>query len=294
MVSVIIPAYNVGRIVGRAIESALAQTAPPLEIIVVDDGSSDDTGAVAEQYGAKVRVLRQANAGPAAARNRGARAAAGDWLAFLDSDDAWLPTKLERQLAYVGSPRIGLVCCLTNGSVSTDRITLQNLWEYNYIGMSGVVVRRAAFEEVGGFDDDPGLISVEDYNLWLRIAMRWEIAMVPENLFVYLPRAGSLSRQFERFALAYICNVDKIGPRLGIDPKNLAEKRLMILQGTARKAFSFRDLRAARRLYGRAFRLAPSLRRAAWWLATFAPPGLLDLRSVAFQVLKQVLKNDNA
>lgn len=290
MVSVIIPAYNAGRIVGRAIESALAQTAPPFEIIVVDDGSSDDTAAVAEKYAGKVRVLRQANAGPAAARNRGARAAAGEWLGFLDSDDAWFPTKLERQLAHVGSPRVGLVCCLTNGSVSADRITLQSLWEYNYIGMSGVLVRRAAFEDVGGFDDDPGLISAEDYNLWLRIAMRWEIAMVPENLFVYSPEAGSLSRQFERFAMAAIRNVDQIGRQLGIDPKVLAEKRLSILQENARKAFSFRDLKAARRLYGRAFRHAPSLRRAAWWLATFAPPGLLDMRSAAFQVLK----NDNA
>ncbi|HLH42987.1 MAG TPA: glycosyltransferase family A protein [Bryobacteraceae bacterium] len=290
MVSVIIPAYNAGRVVGRAIESALAQTLPPLEIVVVDDGSSDDTAAVAERYGAKVRVLRQANAGPAAARNRGARAAAGEWLAFLDSDDAWLPRKLERQLAHVGSPRVGLVCCLTNGSVSTDRITLESLWEYNYIGMSGVLVRRAAFDEVGGFDEDPGLISVEDYNLWLRIAMRWEIAMVPENLFAYLPETGSLSQQFERFALASIRNVDQIGRQLGIDPKVLAEKRLAILQGTARKAFSFRDLKAARRLYGRAFRQSPSFRSAAWWLATFAPQGLLEMRSSAFQVLK----NDNA
>jgi glycosyltransferase involved in cell wall biosynthesis len=286
VVSVIIPAYNVAGIVGRAIDSALAQTVSPLEIIVVDDGSRDETASVVEAYGGKVRLIRQANAGPAAARNRGARDAAGEWLAFLDADDAWLPTKLERQLAYVGAARVGLVACLTSGSVDDDNITLERLWNYNYIGMSGVLVRRAAFEEVGGFDEDPGLISAEDYNLWLRIAMRWEIAMVRERLFVYLPEAGSLSRQFERFALAAIRNVEQIGGQLGIDPKILAEKRLTILQENARKAFSFRDLRAARSLYGRAFRQVPSFKFAGWWLATFMPSRLLDMRSSAFQLLR--------
>src|SRR5687767_11564824 len=95
-VSVIIPAYNAALWVGRAIESALRQTVPPAEILVVDDGSSDDTAKTVEPYAPLVRLIRRDNGGPAAARNTGAKASLGGWLALLDSDDAWLPTKLER------------------------------------------------------------------------------------------------------------------------------------------------------------------------------------------------------
>jgi len=283
---VIIPAFNAARTIRRAIDSALAQTMAPAEIVVVDDGSEDNTACLAEVYGDTVRVVRQPNAGPAAARNHGARLALGDWLAFLDADDAWLPTKLERQLAYIGSPQTGLVACRTSAYSSGQKITLASLWEYNHIGMSGVLVRRSAFEEMGGFDEDPRLISAEDYNLWLRMATRWEIVAVSEDLFVYSPEAGSLSHQFERFAMAAIRNVDQIGGYLAIDPHVLEKKRVTILQENAYKAFSYRNLQVARRLFGRAFRGSPSIARAAWWLATFAPARVLDLRSSAFHSLK--------
>lgn len=99
-VSAVIPAYNAAGCVGRAIRSVLAQTRPVIEILVIDDGSCDDTSSVAERFGPPVRVIRQANAGPSAARNRGAWAARGEWLAFLDADDTWLPPKLERQAGH--------------------------------------------------------------------------------------------------------------------------------------------------------------------------------------------------
>src|SRR5438874_1191114 len=107
-VSVIIPAYNCAAYIGPAIASALSQRDVAVEVIVVDDGSTDETWHVLERFGDAIRTLRQANAGPAAARNRGARSAAGAWLAFLDADDEWLPEKLARQLALVDE-RTGLV-----------------------------------------------------------------------------------------------------------------------------------------------------------------------------------------
>src|SRR5580700_8639860 len=93
-ISVVIPAYNAARFVGSAIESALAQTSTPLEVLVIDDGSRDDTAAVVQQYAAPVGLLRQSNGGPASARNHGVRVARGEWIAFLDADDTWLPQKL--------------------------------------------------------------------------------------------------------------------------------------------------------------------------------------------------------
>lgn len=106
---------------------------------------------------------------------------------------------------------------------------------------------------------------------------------------MYLPEPGSLSQQLERFARAQMRNADQIGRHLGLDPRIVAEKRINILHETGRKAFSFRDLPVARRLLGQAFREAPSMGHAAWWLATFIPAWLLDLRSSAARLLKTVI-----
>jgi GT2 family glycosyltransferase len=109
-VSVVIPTYNRRDVVRRAIESALAQTYPPIEIIVIDDGSTDDTQAVLADYGARIRLIRQPNAGVCAARNRGIDAAGGDFVAFLDSDDAWEPWKIASQMAaFAAEPSLVVV-----------------------------------------------------------------------------------------------------------------------------------------------------------------------------------------
>ncbi|MBV1799994.1 glycosyltransferase [Siccirubricoccus sp. G192] len=134
-VSVIIPAYNAARSLPRTIDSVLAQTVPPAEIIVVDDGSADETAAVAEAYGDRVRVIRKPNGGPASARNLGAREATGEWLALLDADDQWLPEKLERQLPYTRPPEVGLVhalICQQPMNVPL-RLTFEDLWDRNWI-----------------------------------------------------------------------------------------------------------------------------------------------------------------
>ncbi|MHC4407236.1 MAG: glycosyltransferase family 2 protein [Planctomycetota bacterium] len=110
-VSVIIPCYNAARFLGEAIDSALDQSLPPLEVIVVDDGSTDRSAAIAQSYGSPVRLIRQRHEGESTARNRGIDEARGDWIAFLDADDLWMSTKLERQLE-VAQP--GVACVHTN------------------------------------------------------------------------------------------------------------------------------------------------------------------------------------
>ena len=114
IVSAIIPTYNRAHLVTEAIDSVLAQTYPHIEVIVVDDGSTDDTMARLAPYGSRIRVIRQENAGPAAARNKGIAASSGGLVAFLDSDDLWLPAKIERQVRLLQKAGTSIPCCLCN------------------------------------------------------------------------------------------------------------------------------------------------------------------------------------
>src|SRR5690349_3945565 len=121
--SVIIPAFNAADYIGHAIHCALTQTVPPLEVLVVDDGSTDKTAEVVSQYPPPVRLLRQSNAGPGAARNHGAREARGEWLAILDADDGWFSHKMELQLAYTTDPLVGVVHSREAGAGVSERAT---------------------------------------------------------------------------------------------------------------------------------------------------------------------------
>ncbi|MCC2667583.1 MAG: hypothetical protein K0Q72_54 [Armatimonadetes bacterium] len=257
---------------------------PPLEILVVDDGSQDDTAAVVQQYPSPVRLIRQANAGPAAARNRAAREARGEWLAMLDADDGWLPQKLERQLPYTNDPQVGVVHCWgpPSGEAVPPLLDFASMWLQNQVVNSSALIRRTAFEEVGGFDEDRALISVEDYNLWLRLLARgWTIATCPERLHEYTPAEGNLSGQFERMAHAELLNLEKLQQSLPVTPEMIRAKRIAIHEEYGRHLLHYRQLPAARRWLGYSLRRQPSPYRLACWLATFAPPAVLNLRRKA-------------
>ncbi len=280
--SVVIPAYNSAGCIRRAIDSALAQTLPPLEIIVVDDGSKDDTAAVVGAYSDPVRLIRQANGGPGAARNHGARVARGEWIGLLDADDAWLPHKLATQLLFTRSDKTGVVHAAVLSGATQDipeRATFERLWSRNVVKTSTVLVRKSAFEQVGGFDEDRALIGVEDYNLWLRLARAgWDIVYCPEVVCDKTDVPGSLSNQIERFVKAERENVEKLAASLDLPEEMVRRKRAALAEEYGRLFFHYRQMQGARELLSGALKQEPSPGRCAWWLATYLPPALLDWR----------------
>ncbi|MGD0939356.1 MAG: glycosyltransferase family A protein [Terracidiphilus sp.] len=211
-ISVIIPAYNAERYIAEAIESCLSQTYAPHEIIVVDDRSSDRTAEIAESFAPRVRVIRLAeNVGVATARNQGIQASTGDWLAFLDADDYFLPEKLELQrrcaqqnaravLIYTGFRIIAVDGSESGGQFIPPGELLPMLRYRNRMNASSVIMRRDAFDSVEGFD--PSLRIAQDWDMWLRVAARFSVelfAAVPEPLVVYRRVAGSLSSSAMRY-----------------------------------------------------------------------------------------------
>jgi glycosyltransferase involved in cell wall biosynthesis len=197
-VSVVIPVHNGARFVGEAIRSALTQTVPPFECIVVDDGSTDATAEVLAGFGPEVRVLRQERRGVSAARNAGMGAARGDLFAFLDADDVWLGHKLDRQLAaLVAHPDAGAVCSgyvITDEALDGRRAVLfadgpasaepAMLLEGAGIGFSFTgLVTRAAAEATGPFDER--LSTSADLEYARRVAQRVGLVRVGEPLALY-------------------------------------------------------------------------------------------------------------
>jgi len=211
-ISIVIPAYNAELYLRTAIESCLNQTCPPHEIVVVDDGSTDGTAAVAASFSGRVRLVSLPNnMGLPTARNRGVQASAGDWIAFLDADDWFLPDKLERQRRCAQENRqavliyTGFRIIATDGSECDGRFFSPNellpmLRYRNRMHVCSVMMRRDVFEAIGGFD--PSLRAAEDWDLWLRIAARYSVAAfaaTPEQLVVYRRVPGSLGSSAMRF-----------------------------------------------------------------------------------------------
>jgi glycosyltransferase involved in cell wall biosynthesis len=209
-VSAILPAFNCSSFLAAAIDSALGQQGMDVEVVVVDDGSNDDTPAVMASYRGRIIALRQANRGPSAARNAGIAATRGEFVAFLDADDTWEPGKTLTQVAYLERhPACGLVFCdVFRMSQAGRRLApivgahapqipvgkcLPELFLGNRVLIPGVMVRRSVLDLVGVFDES--LRSAEDYDLWLRIAEVAEIGFLPEPLASWREREGQASRQ---------------------------------------------------------------------------------------------------
>lgn len=219
LVSVIIPVYNGEEFVGQALESALRQTHHNLDIIVVDDGSIDGTRSIVDSIAAKdsrVRVIIQANGGVARARNRAIAASRGEYIAPLDADDLWAPTKIERQLRRMleAGPDTGLVYSwwvwIDQNSSVLDRSprwmiegdALEMLLRVVFIGNASVpLFRRSCLEYVGGYNEDladANAEGCEDWEIGLRVAHRYRVAVVPDVLVGYRRRPGSMSLGIDR------------------------------------------------------------------------------------------------
>lgn len=233
-VSAVIPTYNRARFLPAAVASVRAQTHPCAEIVIVDDGSSDDTAAVVAALGAGVRYVRQANAGPAAARNRGIREAGGDLVAFLDTDDRWLPGKIEAQVAlFRREPALGLACAdmsiedgggrvmvasnfvkrgLQAGFATLDGAPIpdapRRLLQVNFVNTSTVVAPRALLLALDGFDTR--LRYGEDLELWLRIAARHPLACVASVQEVRVEHDSNVTRSIEPMLRGYVAMAEVI------------------------------------------------------------------------------------
>lgn len=203
MFSVVIPAYNCARWVGEAVLSALREGRDDVELIVVDDGSTDDTWEALAPFRDRARLFKQENAGVAAARNRGIAEATGLWIAFLDADDRFRPGHLERLArAIAANPEAGLIyadAMVIDGegreikqkiSPGPGNDPFLNLLLKNSITTSAAAVRRACLDQVGGFY--PGLKGPEDWDLWLRLAQSFPVIHVPEVSVDYRRQAGGL------------------------------------------------------------------------------------------------------
>jgi glycosyltransferase involved in cell wall biosynthesis len=210
LVSVIIPVYNSASTVVRSITSVLEQTFTHREIIVVDDGSTDNLLEVLSPY--DVRIVRQSNSGASAARNHGCSIAKGEFLAFLDADDFWHPDKLRQQIYAMKKGPTARYCVTESCRVFSSNPNIKDFWPENkgylqaevinfprvfespYFGTPGVVMPKSIFESCGGFNEN--LITAEDVDLWLRAAYGGFVLKIPEILFCVVSNENSLSAKF--------------------------------------------------------------------------------------------------
>ena len=186
-ISVIMPAFNAAPHIGQSIQSVLAQTFDDWDLIVVDDGSTDETATVAGSFSdSRIRCLRRENGGQAAARNTGIVNTQGEFIAFLDADDLWLPEKLDRQIEVARRTSADVVYCdgyvfFDNGDdersdffavvpgLKDGATMMPLLYQYNRIATLSAMVKRDVIESVGLFDESRSFQNCEDYELWLRL-----------------------------------------------------------------------------------------------------------------------------
>ena len=206
-VSVVIPTFNRAWCLQDAVDSVQAQTFRDFEVIVVDDGSTDETAAMASTWEAPIRFLQQRNKGVSAARNAGIHAARGHFLAFLDSDDLWRPEKLARQVAFFDAQPEALICQTEETWIRRGvrvnpklRHRKPSGWIFEpslalcLVSPSAVMMRRDLFDAVGLFDEQ--LPACEDYDLWLRVSARYPVHLIETPLVVKRGgHADQLSRQ---------------------------------------------------------------------------------------------------
>ena len=258
-VSVVIPAYNAGRYIDQAVESVLAQTFDDLEVIVVDDGSTDDTQAVIDAFGVRVRYISQENSGVSVARNNGVAAGSGRYVAFLDADDTWLPHKLSRQLHALGESKDSRFSYTAAFVTDPDLNPIETrrpepgvtravlLLEGNVVGIgsSSVVCERELFRRAGGFD--PSLSQCADWDMWIRLSALTGFSYVDEPLLNYRQHGLNMSADpclLEEDSLRVLEKgfaMHDIEPDLAALRTRGLARNYMVLAGTYFQAGRYRD-----------------------------------------------------
>lgn len=220
LISVIIPAYNAEKYIASTLESVLTQTYTNIEVIVVDDGSSDDTQVILAGYSNKVIIIKTENLGVSHARNTGIEAAQGSWIAFIDSDDIWHPTKLYEQYTtlgnckwshcdsvYIGENQSGTVKRSDYSHIPTINVFDELIVE-NFITTSSVLIEKALLSEFGKFDEN--LHCLEDWKLWVEIARTNPLAYCDKALLEYRVYSGSTSRKARYVLPLHIALINNI------------------------------------------------------------------------------------
>lgn len=269
-VSAVIPAYNAARFLQNAIQSALAQTLPLLEIIVVDDGSSDETAAIAGRY--PITLIRHPrNRGLSAARNTGILASRGEWVAFLDADDTWHPEKTELQL-QAATTGVSAIC--GRRFPKTTEITFEEmLWKNIWGNPSSTIIRRDVLIALDLFDES--LPAAEDYNLWLRFLFAGHRVAVTQPLYNYTPPEDSLSRNAEKMFTSGMVNIDKIAALADLD-KSIVKRRKQLQRLEYIPSLIYqRRLSLARR---ETIKLGPRYWFRIPYLYAFLPQPILDIK----------------
>ena len=303
-VSVIIPAFNAGRTIAAALRSVFTQTYCDFEVIVVDDGSTDDTEARVAEWSDRVVYKRQRNGGPGRARNAGIAIASGRLIAFLDADDVWLPRKLARQVAYFERfPSTGLLHAAalvsraplttlreTADAVPLDCATQPPSHQFGPVFHGEVAINtltvmtpRDVLEDVGGFDERREL-HVEDWDLWLRIASRYPVGYTPLPLAIHRP-CGSMSSAVEKTYRGQEMVIGKAGPLCAIacarhagHPRQCMKSRLhRLYSDLGYERFWKGQMVPAREAYARALRIRPTDARAGcYYTASFVGCGWFE------------------
>lgn len=307
LVSVVIPTYNRASLIGRTIDNVFEQTYSNLEVLVVDDGSTDNTPGALQRFGDRIRIITQRNTGPAVARNRGARAARGEIIAFQDSDDLWKPAKLARQVHLLTKFDDSVPCCLCNAAMESaagktwtsfdDSLMRLPYDEGLWLNVAEVLasrfvlfnqcvaIRRNAFERLGGFRED--LRYLEDYDLPLRLSMEGPWAFVREPMVLYgsnSPESFSQHAQRNRVLLRK-CAVDIVATFLtDLDRRHgsarlrrLAKHRLrmlrvMLLGAQLEQSGSLMGRAAGRLLMSGEHYVSAAFRRSPWFPEVVTAP----------------------
>ncbi len=301
-VSVVIPAYNAARFLMEAVDSVFAQTYQPIEVIVVDDGSKDETPQLVAAYSGKVTYMRKEHGGGCSCtRNLGIRAASGKWVAFLDADDIWMPALLEKLVKVAAETGAHLVFCdsltLMDGSVvgpsRFERCSLKNrlntlasggvlldpfglLLEVGcYILTSGVLIKRDALSQIGLFDE--GIYCSDDLDLFLRLSLRYRFAALNDALVYRRIHATNISHDaWARVTcdMKVYEKLERYAPLMAPGTqwrKLLRKKKARLFREEGALYLARGELVSARKSWAKSLRSRFTPRVAAYWLASFLP-----------------------
>lgn len=311
-VSVVITAYNAECWIAETLNSVLNQTYNDYEVIVVDDGSTDHTANVIQQFGEKVHYIYTENVGQPAARNIGIRAARGEWIAFNDADDLWKREKLSKQMEQLLKNKQNLlwayadVCYFksntyqTQGRVSqTQLLHSGNISRYlilkNFIVSISVIVHKSIFDTVGYFDERRELRMGEDWNMWLRIADQYPVGVLPEVLAYYRWHPASMTAKADSMS-AYKSYRLIVENAISRNPKNLTGMRK---QALLRLTYEMSRIMIRRGQYQQARHIiantisevSPAKELLFLYALTFVPYDLLD-RVAKMQTVRRTQHNE--